>query len=106
MGDFALLQTVFRRIVKVYDKNMFKNQVIFIRPLPLLLGFLCYRLSNLFITDTKGTKSSVCIREVRNCVKLFKRCLDSTYPVDKSLSSGKCDWFPNTSLLGSDLSSG
>ena len=29
MGDFALLQTVFRRIVKVYDKNMFKNQVIF-----------------------------------------------------------------------------
>ena len=28
----------------------------------------------------------------------------STYPVDKSLSSGKCDWFPNTSPLGSDLS--
>ena len=29
MGDFALLQTVFHRIVKVYDKNIFKNQVIF-----------------------------------------------------------------------------
>ena len=32
MGDFALLQTVFRTIVKVhiYDKNIFKNQVIFL----------------------------------------------------------------------------
>ena len=71
MGDFALLQTVFRTIVKVHMTKIFlRIKSFFCLTVSFaVIGFLCYRLSNLFITDTKGTKSSVCIREVRNCVK-------------------------------------
>jgi len=32
--------------------------------------------------------------------------VDSAYLVDNSLSSGWWDWFPNTSMLDSDLSGG
>ena len=76
---------------------------------------MCYRLSNLFITDTKGTNLSVCIREIRNCLKFDSfgtmqapviQKVDSAYPVDNSLSSGLCNWFSNTSPLDSDLSGG
>ena len=75
MGDFTLLQTVFHTIiiiiVKVLMTKIFlRIKSFFIWPFPLLLGFLCYRLSNLFITDTKGTNLSVCISEIRIRIRL------------------------------------
>ena len=50
------------------DENIFKNQVIFRLTVNFAVRTSVLQ-SNLFITDTKGTKSSVCIRELRNCLK-------------------------------------